>query len=130
MTPLRNYRPMLVLADDLQGFGGYLGPEAKQQRNRLQTQFDQKRREFVYDLIKSEPDRGLLWPTVAGDLDRIEASGEHHPGAIDLVREELEKHIAKQVGNHPILRFATRWALPAIAAGAAILHFYLQYNRN
>ncbi len=125
-----DYRPMLELADELELFTGYMDTARQQEAGKVRQTYDQKRREFVYDLIKSEPDRSLLWPKVAADLDRMETAGEHYPGAIDRVRADLQKHIAKQAGSHPILRFATRWALPAAVAGAAILHFYLQAQRN
>jgi len=119
-----DYEPMLKLADELQTYRGYLDSTDQGKIVTLRQSFDQKRREFIYRRIRRAPDHSGLWFMVSTELNRIKASGEHYPDAVDFVRAELETHIAKQVRSHPIRRLVTRWALPGVAAALAIAHLY------
>jgi len=127
MTAERDYQPMLRHAENLQYLSGYLSPQDLQRQRQTLEAFRQRRREFVYELVRSGEPADTLIPTVAQDLDAIEATSEYHPGAIEFLREELDRHIAKQLGSNPLQRFVTRWGVPTLGVLGVIAYAWARY---
>lgn len=126
----REYGPLLEIGEDLARYQGYLSPNEEKECAKLEGAFASERRKLVYDLIKSGEPPAVLLTTVNADLERLEATGNYSGFTIGHVREELTKHIAKQAGSSPIIRFATRWGPPVLGILAMAVYFWLQTMRR
>lgn len=124
-----NYRPMLELADEMALFQRYLSPEEEKACAKIEGAFNDERRKFVYDLIKDDVPPGEHIALVERDLDRIGATGNHYEFAIQHVRDELHRHIEKQLGSSPLMRVVTRWGPPAAILIFTSLAIYIRSNR-
>ena len=122
----RYYQDLLDASHELLAYDGYLSTARLTEKNQVQATFDAARRAFVYDLFKEGMEKSAIWPSVSADLDEIDRANPHAGPALDYVREQLERHIGRQMGAHPIVRFAIRWGPPAGTAIAVLVYFYLK----
>jgi hypothetical protein len=124
-----NYRPLLELADDLAGHQRYCGPEEERAAQKIEQAFAAERRKFVYELIGGGGSSEALLASIDRDLDRVAATGNHYEFAIDHVRADLHRHVAKQLGSSRPMQLLTRWGPPVGAAIAFAVVAYLRANR-
>lgn len=123
----RDYGRLLLLAEELQRFTGYLGSEELRQRHQFQTQLDDERVKIVYELFKEGGSADELRQAVIADLDRIElANGEYSPGAVADAQEALLAEIDRQARSNPATRFLLRWAPVVFATVAGGIYIYLR----
>lgn len=122
-----DYGALLAHASAYLSFTGYLDTQALKERGEVKTGFDQARRVFIYQALNQEPNPELLKAAVSADLDQMEASNGPCLGEYRMLREELLKHIDKQGGSGAIVRFATRWALPAFSVTCFFLYAYIKF---
>ena len=121
----RDYERVLAAAEELMNFGGYLDSEDRKQQSEAQGRFDGEVRIFVYELYRETPDHGALAFSVAGDLDRISATGTHSEAAVADTRAALLAEIQKRSRDNSAMRFLIRWGPPVVGvlAAAAFLFF-------
>ena len=123
----RDYGRLLLLAEELQAFTGYLGSEELKQRHQVQSQIDDERVKIVYKLFKDGGSADELRQAVVADLDRIElASAEYSPGAVADAQEALLAEIDAQARASPATRFLLRWAPVVFATVAGGIYIYLR----
>ncbi len=123
----RNYGRLLLLAEELQVFTGYLGTEELKQRQQFQSRFDDERAKIVYELFREGGSAEELRRAVVADLDRIElATAEYSPGAVAEAQEGLLAEIDAQARSSPATRFLMRWAPVAFATVAGGIYLYLR----
>ena len=122
----RNYSRLLLLAEELQVFTGYLGTEELKQRQKLRSQLDDERAKIVYELFKEGRSAEKLRRAVVADLERIElATAEYSPGAVADAQEALLAEIDAQARASPATRFLMRWAPVVFATVAGGIYLYL-----
>ena len=122
----RDYSRLLLLAEELQVFTGYLGTEELKQRQKFQSQLDDERVKIVYELFKEGRSAEKLRRAVVADLDRIElATAEYSPGAVADAQEALLAEIDAQARSSPATRFLMRWAPVVFATVAGGIYLYL-----
>jgi hypothetical protein len=122
----RDYGRLLLLAEELQAFTGYLGTEELKKRQQFQSRFDEERMKIVYELFQEGGSADELRQAVVADLDRIElASAEYSPGAVAEAQEALFAEIEAQARNSPATRFLMRWAPVVFATVAGGIYLYL-----
>jgi hypothetical protein len=127
----RDYGRLLMLAEELQFFTGYLGSEELNQRNQMQAQFDAERRKLAYALLKEGPDHhgvaASVAASVAADMDRLAAtSADYTPAAIAEAREGLLAEIDHLARSSPAMRFLLRWGPVALGLVVAGVYIYLR----
>lgn len=122
----RDYGRLLLLAEELQAFTGYLGSEELKQRHQFQNQFDDERVKIVYALFKEGGSADEMRQAVIADLDRIElATAEYSPGAVAEAQEGLLAEIDAQARSSPAMRFLLRWGPVALGlVGAGVLIYF------
>ncbi len=96
------------------------------QRNSVQHRFDQERRVFVFNALKDSHGPGIARQKIVLELDAYLAEHGDGLGEVSFVKEQLLKHLDKQAGRAPIVRFVTRWAVPTGGALVTIAYIYLQ----
>jgi hypothetical protein len=126
--PRRYYR-LLELAEDLQGFGGYLDTEDRKRLAEKRGEFRAELRVVVYSLYRENPDHRALRTSVSADLDRIAEANTHSAGAIAEVREALLSGIRARAHSHPAVHILIRWGPPALAVVVIGLYIYLKVHR-
>jgi len=123
----RDYGRLLLLAEELQRFTGYLGNEELRQRQQFQGQFDDERVKIVYALFREGGSAEEIRRAVIADLDRIElATAEYSPGAVAEAQEALLAEIDAQARSSPATRFLMRWAPVVFATVAGGIYLYLR----
>lgn len=126
----RDYRPLLLLAEKLQAFTGYLGIEELKKRQQCQSRLDDERTKVVYELFREGRSAEKLRRAVVADLERIElATAEYSPGAIAEAREALLAEIDAQARTSPATRFLMRWAPVVFATVAGGIYLYLRMRQ-
>jgi hypothetical protein len=123
----RDYGRLLLLAEELQAFTGYLGTEELKKRQQVQSRFDDACGKIVYELFREGGSARDLRRTVIADLGRLElARAEYSPGAVAEAREALLADIDAQARNSPATRFLMRWAPVVFATVAGAIYLYLR----
>lgn len=122
-----DYRPLMMLADELAAYQRYCSPAEEAAARKLEGQFAAERRKFIYDLIgKGGVAADAIHASVDRDLERIAATGNHSAFALDHVRGALHEHLAKQLGSSRAMQLLTRWGPPVGAGLALVIYVYLK----
>jgi hypothetical protein len=123
----RDYGRLLLRAEELQRFTGYLGAEELKQRHKIQGRLDDERVKIVYELFREGGSADELRQAVIADLDRIElAAAEYSPGAVAEAQQALLAEIGEQARVNLATRFLMRWAPVVFATVAGGIYLYLR----
>jgi hypothetical protein len=123
----RDYGRLLLLAEELQAFTGYLGSEELMQRKQSQKRLDDERAKVVYELFREGGSAEEIRRAMIADLGRIElASAEYSAGAVAEAQEALSAEIDAQARSGPATRFLMRWAPVVFATVAGGIYLYLR----
>jgi hypothetical protein len=123
---MHDYRGVLDLAEDLQGFSGYLDTEDRKQITKKRDVFRAAVRVAVYNLYRTGADYAALRTSVAVDFDRIAEANTHSPGAVAEAREAMLSGIRARARSHPAIHILIRWGPPVVGVAAICLYAYLK----